>query len=219
MPKWLISSQAQPMGRFRDYRKGRKPPSRVGLAIRPEAVSVISHKKGGDKLKWYNVIDDYYINKDGMIKHNDKIWPGTSTRQGYYELCTTNRTYRRLVHVILAELFLTKPSGDYVVDHIDNDKSNNKLENLRYISRAANASKGNVMRDASTTRKRVAQYTLEGELIMVHNSIKEACIAIGVNSRSPLISYACKGRCSTNNCNTAYGYKWSSVDDDIVRLP
>ena len=178
-------------------------------------------------MKWYLIPgtnERYSISKEGLIRNNAtyKIWPGTKTYQGYFELCIEYkrvRVYRKLVHLILAELFLSKPAGDYVIDHVDNNKQNNNLSNLRYVSRQENARKGQQVRDASTTCKAVAQYSLEGCLVATYPSVKEACIAIGVNHRSPLISYACKGRCSTNNCNTAYGYLWRFIDDDIVLTP
>lgn len=178
-------------------------------------------------MDWFEIngTDRYLISKQGMLlnKTTGRISRGSKTTQGYYELRITDSmrktTYRRLVHLIMADRWLTKPDGDYVVDHINNIKTDNELNNLQYVTRAYNASKGQAMRDASCTKKRVAQYTLEGNLVKIHSSVKEACIALGVNSRSPLISYACKGKCSTNNCNTAYGYVWKSIDDDIVLTP
>ena len=43
----------------------------------------------------------------------------------------------------MAESFLSKDCSikDIVVDYIDNDKTNNKVENLRYISRTENSIK------------------------------------------------------------------------------
>lgn len=166
-------------------------------------------------MEWYSIPNatGYSINKEGMIKNPvGRIWPGTKTSQGYYELCLTNRAYRKLVHDIMAEVFIRYLKPGEVVDHIDNDKTNNKLSNLQILSVADNFIKGQEVRDASTTFKRVRQYTLEGVFIAEHESVKAACIALGKNPRSPLISYACKGKCSTNKCNTAYGYKWSYAE-------
>lgn len=43
------------------------------------------------------------------------------------------RTYK--VHRLVAELFIPKPEGDRLtVDHIDEDKTNNDVSNLRWIS-------------------------------------------------------------------------------------
>lgn len=175
-------------------------------------------------MEWYKIANTAYsINKDGFLRNDNtgNISTGSKTSQGYYELRYRKvgvPTYRRLVHVILAEMFLEKPEGDYVVDHKDDIKTNNKLDNLQYITRGDNGAKGQYVRDESTTWKAVNQYSLDGTFIKRHDSITQACIAIGV-AKGPLIGYACRGRCSTNNCNTAYGYLWSFVDDDIVQPP
>lgn len=177
-------------------------------------------------MEWYKITETngvYLVNKEGWLlnTNTNNITKGSLTSQGYRELryrVQGATVYRRLVHVILAEMFLTKPEGDYVVDHKNNKKEDNELDNLHYVLRSYNGAKGQEVRDASTLYKAVAQYTLEGSLVAEYKSIKEACEALGVK-RSPLIGYACRGRCSTNNCNTAYGYKWKFIDDDIVQPP
>ena len=43
-----------------------------------------------------------------------------------------------LVHRLMAETFFGERPADLVVDHIDRDNTNNKIENLRYVSYAEN---------------------------------------------------------------------------------
>lgn len=45
------------------------------------------------------------------------------------------------VHILVAIAFLGHISNDLVVDHIDNDKSNNRLDNLQLITQRENSSK------------------------------------------------------------------------------
>lgn len=42
------------------------------------------------------------------------------------------------VHQMVAEAFLEKPEGKMYVDHKDRDKTNNCLENLRYVTQTEN---------------------------------------------------------------------------------
>jgi len=48
-----------------------------------------------------------------------------------------------LVHRLMAETFLGECPNNLVVDHIDRNKTNNKIENLRYVSYADNVRNAN----------------------------------------------------------------------------
>jgi hypothetical protein len=45
-----------------------------------------------------------------------------------------NKPHYRTVHLLVAGAFLRNPDRLPTVDHIDNDKTNNRVENLRYAS-------------------------------------------------------------------------------------
>ena len=55
---------------------------------------------------------------------------------GYIQICLNGRTYR--LHRILARHFLPNPDDLPEIDHIDRDKTNNTLDNLRWVSRSEN---------------------------------------------------------------------------------
>ena len=67
----------------------------------------------------------------------------TKTGYGFVNLCLNNKVTLRQVHQLMAMAFLNhKPCGhNLVVDHIDNNPSNNKLENLQIITHRKNTSK------------------------------------------------------------------------------
>jgi hypothetical protein len=77
-------------------------------------------------------------NKEGILK-------GSKCGAGYLKvlLCKGGLKKNKRIHQLVAESFLGhKPEkGVYVVDHIDEDRLNNKLENLQIISHRANISK------------------------------------------------------------------------------
>jgi len=50
-----------------------------------------------------------------------------------------NKTYKRRVHVLVAEAFLNRPNGNnFEVDHLDNDRANPHFKNLEWVTRQEN---------------------------------------------------------------------------------
>ena len=131
--------------------------------------------------------------------------------KGYKAVSLTKdgQTKQMFVHRIVAETFLPNPENLPMVNHKDEDKTNNFLENLEWCTAAYNRTYGNAIeRHAKKLRgreseKRVAviQRSLDGEFMNWHSSIKEA--AKSVNGATSAISAVCKGR-----RKTAYGYRW-----------
>jgi DNA-directed RNA polymerase specialized sigma24 family protein len=52
------------------------------------------------------------------------------------------RNNHRYVHRLVAEAFLPNPDGLPQVDHIDGDRKNNRLENLRWVTARQNSAAG-----------------------------------------------------------------------------
>lgn len=83
--------------------------------------------------------------KNTSKKDLDIVIPQKVNTQGYLtvKISSDEKKRTRLVHQLVAEVFLNHtPCGHkIVVDHIDNDKSNNALENLQLISHRENVVK------------------------------------------------------------------------------
>lgn len=62
---------------------------------------------------------------------------------GYYQvtLCLNGKKFNHTIHKLIAESFLFKKSNDLVVDHINNIKTDNRIENLQYITHRINVTK------------------------------------------------------------------------------
>lgn len=113
--------------------------------------------------------DGYYVCKEGFIitvkvkggqgkldyssprYHSVKI-----DKDGYCEVCISfiesgvaKRKYKRL-HRLIWETFNGKILNELTIDHIDNNKQNNNLNNLQLLSRSENTSKANKRRKGET---------------------------------------------------------------------
>ena len=136
--------------------------------------------------------------------------------KGYKTVSLTKdgKTKMMFVHRIVAEAFLPNPDNLPMVNHKDEDKTNNFLENLEWCTAAYNNTYGNAIeRRAKKLRgreseKRVAVVgcTLDGKYEEWFSSIAEA--AKIVNGSTSAISKVCKGE-----RKMAYGYRWSYADD------
>ena len=67
------------------------------------------------------------------------------TKRGYLrvDLCKDNKPKHFFVHRLVAEAYLPNPDNLDTVDHIDENKEHNYINNLQWMSRADNAIKGN----------------------------------------------------------------------------
>ena len=89
----------------------------------------------------------YTIYSDGSIlKKSGKGFVKQSTDSGGYAIhkfCYDGTSKTEKVHTILWKLFNGPIPDGMTVDHIDGNKSNNDLSNLRLLSRSENSSLGN----------------------------------------------------------------------------
>lgn len=117
------------------------------------------------------------------------------------------------VHRLVAMTFIPNPDGLPEVNHLDEDKTNNKASNLAWCDHRFNTNYGTAqqrrsakIRNNSHSRP-VAMYTKDGELVRVFPSIAEATR----NGYASGNVYKCmKGKYSH-----AYGYIWKYARNEV----
>ena len=153
-----------------------------------------------EKWKQIKTNPNYFISNHGRVKNKKglimKLTP--HKRKGRHNTATYQRIELKqprkkyLVHRLVAEHFL-KGDKDLVVNHIDENGSNNHYKNLEWVTNRYNCeySRG----------KEVYQFNLKGELLATHKTLTKAAENTGADFR--LISAVCLGKRITH-----LGFKW-----------
>ena len=86
--------------------------------------------------------DNYEISTFGNVRNKTtgRILKESLTGIGYYKvsLCLNGNKCNSKIHRLVAMAFIDNPDDKPFVDHIDNDKLNNHISNLRWCSNSEN---------------------------------------------------------------------------------
>ncbi len=146
-----------------------------------------------------------YISKERLLK------PRWSGEKGHLYLtvllCRDYSSKNIRVHRLVALHFCDNPKGYVEVNHKDEDKSNNKADNLEWCSRSYNLNygSGNYKR-AMKIKKPVVAIDNYGNEYMRFNGMIDAANYIRCHPAS--ISHAC------TEGTTICGYKWKRLGDE-----
>lgn len=128
-----------------------------------------------------NVLDIYYITKDGKVfsgKTNDFMKLGDNGR-GYknvsLKLDGVRKWKKAYVHRLVASAYIGEIKEGMEVDHVDGCKSNNELSNLRIVTRLENIRNENTI-SKNKRDKEVYVYSFEGIFLSKERTLSEASI-------------------------------------------
>lgn len=143
----------------------------------------------------------------------ERILTPCKSRYGYLKviLCDKNggRKYT-VVHRIVAEAFIPNPDNKPQVNHIDENKTNNAVDNLEWVTckeninwGAGKARRAITQRTAQKSKKTVYQYDKEYNLIATYVSCHGAARECGLDRSG--IQHCCNGN---PKFPTYKGYIW-----------
>ena len=147
----------------------------------------------------------YQINSEGIVRNKKGcIRKSKLKKDGYVSitLCKNGEHKTFLVHRLVATAFIPNPNNYTIINHINEDKTDNRVENLEWCSKSYNNTYGTrIEKVFYKLSKPVLQFTKDGKLVKKWENTTHIKNELGFSSSS--INSCCKGR-----LKTAYGYKW-----------
>lgn len=171
-----------------------------------------------DKEIWKDVVgfEEYYqVSNLGRVKslarstnyknigtawRKERIRKPKLSNTGYYEvaLAKEHKTYYKRVHRLVAEAFIPNPDNLPYINHINEIKTDNRVENLEWCTPKYN------IEVYHESRMKVYQYDLKGTLIKVWHSITKA--AKSINGDKTGIQHSCRIK---KGLKSYKGFIWS----------
>lgn len=155
-------------------------------------------------------LDRYVTHSRGVVKYIRKgcVLKQNTDKGGYkyVGLYKDGKVKYIKVHRLVAQVFLHNPDNLPEVNHIDENKSNNRVDNIEWCSHKQNCNHGTRNERMSKNKlnyqsysKPVLQYTKDGQFVAEYPSIAEAERNIKLTNIQSVLN---------GNRKTAGGYIW-----------
>jgi len=173
-------------------------------------------------------LDRAVLCKDFFITKKGKLKTIMIDKKGYQYVFLSKEGVERIyrVHRLVAITFIPNPENKPEIDHINTIKTDNRIENLRWVTSKENAQNAishkkqrdawteqlkqlvkqrKIERGAKNAPRKVFQYTLDGQFVAEYESIKNARIALGPYNISMALD---------KEDRSAGGYIWRSKREE-----
>lgn len=170
--------------------------------------------RDGEEWRVIDFAPNYHISSSGRVLRTSpfkrRYYPELLTpyldNHGYYcvNLSCNDDSFRKVfVHRLVANAFCDHPDCYDIVNHIDEDKTNNDYRNLMFTTHKGNTNWGTgIERMSKSHLKPVLMYDLDGHFIKRYDCSRSAAIDLGLDN------YKLINSCARGNFKTAYGYSW-----------
>lgn len=151
-------------------------------------------------VKDYELIDGYYVSKDGQVGSTNRGWfkilSLRTDKDGYLDVGLVKKDGRRSpkrVHRLMAITFLSNPNGFPVVNHKNGIKNDNRIDNIEWCSISYNTKHGYDVCGVICSRQRIVEVTnTVNDEVTIFDSVNAVCEKYNCNSSS--ISHRVRGK-------------------------
>lgn len=172
--------------------------------------------KSGETLDGYGGL--YQVSNYGRIKSISYLFCNKKSRilkanknkeNGYLKvtLCRDGKTLTKYIHRIVGENFIPNLNNYPTINHKDENKINNKVNNLEWCTVKYNINYGTgKCRHSEKAKRKVIQYDLNMNFIKQWNSITEAWKMLKIHKNNIM-------KCCQNKQKTAGGFIWKYTNE------
>ena len=165
------------------------------------------------KEEWRDIIGYeglYQVSNLGRVKSflyyngtNERIIKPIRLKNGYYNVSLSkNKISKKIyIHRLVADAFIPNPNSYPIINHKDENPSNNCADNLEWCTQKYNMNYGKLKEKQKRESKSVLQYDLNNNFIKKWNSIADV-------ERELNITHCNIVACLKNRRNNAGGFVW-----------
>lgn len=161
---------------------------------------------------------NYQVSNMGRVKSlkfgKERILKSGKNKWGYVlvALCKDGKQKTFKVHRLVASAFIPNPNNLSQINHIDEDKTNNRVDNLEYCDCKYNINYGNHNEKMAKSKSMpVLQFSKTGEFIRKWDGLRQVERELGISH-----NHICS--CLKGRYKTAGDFIWGYADD-YERIP